>query len=112
MIKNENQEYQLISLETCNLVGSLLFKRYIDDIACIWNGTLHSAIEFAREINKLHPTIKVTLKYSNNEIDFMDMTMYKGNRFITTGKFDTKVYQKPHNAYLYIAFDSNHPEQN
>ena len=112
MIKNENQEYQLISLETCTLVGSLLFKRYIDDIACIWNGNLHSAIEFAREINKLHPTIKVTLKYSNNEIDFMDMTMYKGNRFITTGKFDTKVYQKPHNAYLYIAFDSNHPEHN
>ena len=112
LIKNEQNQYQLVSLESNSTVGPLLFQRYIDDIACIWNGSLHSAINFAKEINKLHPTIKVTLKYSYLEMDFMDINIYKGRRFTSTGFLDTKVYFKPHNAYLYIAFDSNHPKHN
>ena len=111
-LKNEQNQYQLVSLESNSTVGPLLFQRYIDDIACIWNGSLHSAINFAKEINKLHPTIKVTLKYSYLEMDFMDINIYKGRRFTSTGFLDTKVYFKPHIAYLYIAFDSNHPKHN
>jgi hypothetical protein len=46
---------------------------------------------------------------SASHIDFLDLTIYKGDRFNKEGRLDIKVYQKPLNAYLYLPFNSFHP---
>ena len=38
----------------------------------------------------------------------MDIVVYKGNRFFTTGFFDIKLFQKEQNKYAYIPQKSNH----
>lgn len=85
------------------------FKRYIDDIIAIF-ASPNAAAMFWRTFNSLHPNIKVTGDDWANEIVFMDMIVLKGPRFVETGNFDLKIYQKHLNNYLYLPFSSFHTE--
>ena len=87
----------------------LLYRRLIDDILVLWNGSMDSAIAFVDKVNNMGKTLKVTKKISFHEMDFLDILMHKGERFLQYGVLDLKVYQKPINLYLYIAFSSEEP---
>ena len=43
-----------------------------------------------------------------NEVDFMDLNIYKGDDFFTFGKLDISVFQKEENKYMYIPNKSGH----
>ena len=58
----------------------------------------------------MKPSLTTKQKYSKYQADFLDITIYKGQRFLDQGFLDLKVYQKPINLYLYIAFNSDIPE--
>ena len=87
----------------------LLWKRFIDDILCIWPGSKESLKEFMDQINKAHPTIKFTYECSNTSIDFLDLTIYKGERYRSTGKLDVKPFFKHTNKFQYLEYNSAHP---
>ena len=87
----------------------ILYLRYIDDILAIWDGDMASALLFIDQINNMAPSLKVSKLISNPENHFMNVTIYKGQRFIDAGILDTKVYQKPIHLYLYIIFSSEEP---
>ena len=40
---------------------------------------------------------------------FLDVTVYKGPRFETTGILDTDIYYKPTNNFLYLYGSFHHP---
>lgn len=61
-------------------------------------------------MNSFHPNIKFTISQSNTTIDFLDVTIYKGEDFNTSNKLSVKTYQKVNNLYQYLHFTSNHPE--
>ena len=44
-------------------------------------------------INHIHPTIKFTHEVSKTELTFLDVTVYKGDRF----EIDNKLVIKTHN---------------
>ncbi|XP_033109872.1 uncharacterized protein LOC117111097 [Anneissia japonica] len=52
----------------------LVYYRYIDDIFMIWTDTL-AELEFHRGLNNAHPTIKLTIEHSNEEVHFLDTTV-------------------------------------
>ena len=60
-----------------------------------------------------NPLLPATLELEWNspprEINYLDITIYTGPRFQQTGHLDTKLYQKPSNAYSYLPHHSNHP---
>ena len=56
----------------------ILWKRYIDDILCIWPGSKQSLDTFIEYLNGAHPTIKFTCESSPYSVDFLDITIYKG----------------------------------
>ena len=56
----------------------ILWKRYIDDVLCIWPGPPDSLKEFIRSLNGSHRTIKFTYECSETTVDFLDVTIYKG----------------------------------
>ena len=62
----------------------ILWKRYIDDVLCIWPGPPDSLKEFIRFLNGSHRTIKFTYECSETTVDFLDMTIYKGKRYHNT----------------------------
>ena len=83
-----------------------IFLRYIDDLFFIWTGTEQQLESFLEEINEVHPTIKFDSKFSKDEINFLDLTIYKDSN----GKLATKVYTKPTDRQSYLYRTSTHPE--
>ena len=54
------------------------------------------------EINKIHKTIKFTHEASDTELD---VTLYKGDRFLPNSILDTCTHIKPTNKQLYVHSD-------
>ena len=88
----------------------LLWLRYIDDILCIWpNNNRDELTGFLEALNSFHHTLRFTWTISDAQVDFLDVTLYKGSRFLTTGVLDMKTYFKPTNTFQYLEFSSAHP---
>ena len=85
--------------------------RYIDDIFIIWTGTPQQLDSFLDDLNKFHSNLQFTNQQSTSSIDFLDLTIYKGQSFQFTNILDTKTFQKQLNLYQYLHFTSNHPKK-
>jgi hypothetical protein len=85
----------------------IIYKRYIDDQIGIAKSK-ELAMEFIQIFRSLRPTIKITFELSNNEINFLDLTLFRGERFLFEEIVDIKVYQKPTNKYVYLPHTSYH----
>ena len=85
----------------------ILIARYVDDIFLIWPKKFNIDI-FTSKINKFHPNIRFTTITSDTSIDFLDITIFKGNLYTKHQLLDIKTFQKPHNLYQYLNFSSNH----
>ena len=101
-----NLEEQLLSEGSDKI---LLWKRFIDDIFVIWNGSEAEFKSYMETINALHSTIKFTHECSAHEITFLDVTLYKGSRFLQNGILDVKTHIKPTNKQLYVHRTSYYP---
>ena len=87
----------------------ILWKRYIDDVLCIWPGKQEDLDTFIKYLNRSHPTIKFTYESSTTSVDFLDITIYKGDRYISQNKLDIKPYFKKTNKFQYLEYNSAHP---
>lgn len=82
-----------------------LYRRYIDDLFIIWNGSTLDLNEFKTTLNSIHP--KLTLTWSPTHlqtVDFLDLTI-----FVENDTYNTKIFQKTLNKYNYVTLSSHHP---
>ncbi len=85
----------------------LVWWRFIDDVFSIFIGSEDEVKEFVEKLKHLHPTIRFTVEYSQESVNFLDTTVYfKDNRLHTT------LYTKPTDSHSYLNFDSCHPLHN
>ena len=56
----------------------LLWKRYIDDVLTIWPYSKKNFLEFFRNLNFAHSSLKFTMEISYIFIQFLDVTISKG----------------------------------
>ena len=70
------------------------WKRFIDDIFIIWTGTTDEFKQYMKTINQIHPTIKFTHEVNDGELTFLDVTIYKGDRFRTSNILDLKTHKR------------------
>jgi hypothetical protein len=96
------------ALEKCPKKPSCYF-RFLDDIFIIWPHSQEEFTEFFEILNSHHESIKLKASVQNQEIDFLDVTIFKGNRFEKDHNLDTKVYFKPTNSRLLLHKNSYHP---
>ena len=87
----------------------LIWKRFIDDIFVIWTGSKADFKMYMGNLNKVHETIKFTYELSEIELTFLDITLYKGNRFQKDRILDIHTHIKPTNKQLYTHATSYHP---
>ena len=66
--------------------------------------------QYMVNINQIHPTIKFTSECSPQQVTFLDLTVYKGERFERSGVLDVKTYVKAYNKQLYVHAKSYHPK--
>ena len=64
---------------------------------------------FIKEANNFHPTTKFTAEISENEITFLDTTIFKGEGFTEKSILDIKTHYKPTETFQYTHFISCHP---
>jgi hypothetical protein len=103
----------------------LLYKRFIDDGFLIWKNNINNnddnndqndnsivtsidLIDFMNDFNNLHSNFKFNWKINRFSMDFLDLHIFKGNRFNNHGLLDISTHQKELNKYLYIPFSSMH----
>ena len=90
-------------------IQPLVWKRYIDDILCIWTGSRSELDNFLDRLNRAHHSIKFTWSISNERIQFLDLNIFKGDRFTETGHLDLSTHFKSTNTFQYLHFSSSHP---
>ena len=66
----------------------LVWKRYIDDILCIWTGSRSQLDGFLDRLNKIHPSMKFTWSISDTQVQFLDLNIHKGERFPQSNLLD------------------------
>ena len=71
---------------------SLNWKRYIGDIFSLWSADKKEIEDFIVLANRHHLTIKFTAEVSNKEMNFLDTTVYKGERFYYEGILDIRTH--------------------
>ena len=96
------------SLTAAN-ISPLLDYRFIDDLLIIAKSTEEGNI-ILDTFNSIDPLKKLTGTSSHTSANFLDLTIYKGKRFISSNKLDLDVYQKPSNQFLFLPSSSYHPE--
>lgn len=83
--------------------------RFIDDIFLVWEEGEEALKDFLDFLNASHLTIKFTFTTSSQSVDFLDVTIHKGERFRRSGILDFQPYHKPTNKFQYLHFHSAHP---
>ena len=78
---------------------------YIDDIFFVWTHRDNKLDGFLERLNSFHPNLKFTSECSQQEINFLDVTVQLSNN-----KFVTDLYCKPTDCHQYLHYNSCHPE--
>ncbi len=74
-------EKQLLDRPT---VKPFVFVRCIDNIFGVWVGTMEKLLEFNKVANSIYENIKVDLRTSTTEIEYVDVNVRKvGTKFIS-----------------------------
>lgn len=91
-------------------IQPLLYKRYLDDIFLIWTHSLADFQKFFQSINSAQTHINLKADIQTSSIEFLDVQVFKGPRFLRSGILDTKVYFKPTNSLALLHYTSYHPK--
>ena len=97
------------ALKKCTL-KPLCYFRFLDDIFIIWTHSEQEFWTFFNTLNDHHPTIKLKATFHKQQVDFLDVTVFKGNQFEDNKTLDTKVYFKPTDAHQLLHKKSFHPK--
>ena len=82
----------------------------LKNVLCIWPGPPSELDSFMKYLNQSHPTIKFTHENSIWNVDFLDVTIYKGLRYAASLILDLKPFFKPTNKFQYLEYNSAHPK--
>ena len=86
-----------------NLLKSLTWWRYVDDIFMMWEHGEEELQKFLETLNYYHPSIKFTAEYFRAKINFLDVTLIK-----KVNQFVTDLYIKPTDTHQYLHASSCH----
>ena len=86
----------------------LYHARYRDDGIILFNGTKEEILNFFEIANSHHRLIKFTYEILEESTTFLDITVFKGERFNTSNILDVKTHFKPTNTFQYLNRTSAH----
>ena len=78
--------------------------RYINDIFFIWTASEKEIDNFLKRLNNFHPNLKFTHEGSEEEINFLHVTVR-----VNHGEFITNLYCKATDGHQYLYVESCHP---
>ena len=101
MAKMENLLHEKFLINP-KLIWPIFYIRIIDNGFGITKGSRKDVEYWIAEFNTLLTSITI-VKYTNgSKVAFMELSIFKGQRFQKFGKFDFNIFQKAQNKYIYI----------
>ncbi|XP_045477945.1 uncharacterized protein LOC123683088 [Harmonia axyridis] len=100
-------EKKIFSPANVNLTDFVLYwKRYVDDIFCIWTGSNSELESFLELINSFYSSIQFTLEIEDNNkcLNFLDIQVKIINEHL-----EFNIYRKPTFSDILIHNSSSHP---
>ncbi|CAJ0922348.1 unnamed protein product [Ranitomeya imitator] len=83
----------------------LLWRRYIDDVFCLWRGSQDTLLAFLEHINSVWPELSFTLNYSTTQINFLDKMVIQQ----PDGSIMVDLYVKETDRNNLLLYQSCHP---
>ena len=80
------------------------WKRYPNDRFIMWTKSLSDLHDFHQLLNQLEPSIQYETKYSQCELEFLDLKV-----LLNDGKISLDIYYKNTDTHQYVPFNSCHP---
>ena len=77
----------------------------------LWRTERKEIDKFIAIANRHHPSIKFTAEISDKEINFLDTTVYKGERFHNQGILEICTHFKPTETFQYTHFSFCNPHR-
>ena len=90
------------------MIYPIFYRRYIDDGFGITKGAKSDVEYCITAFNNLVQSIKIDKFTYGPRVEYMDLIIFKGNRFYQKGHFDIKIFQQKQNLYAYIPQKSLH----
>ena len=87
-----------------------LCRRFRDDGFLVMQTSLEEIHRFFEIANQTHPHLKFTYEISEESITFLDVTVYKGQRFQSEHVLDIITFIKPTETFQYLDRNSAHPQ--
>ena len=84
------------------------YLRFLDDIFLIWQHGMEELELFVNHMNTQLPSIKFTMEYSKESVNFLDTTVSINN---ASQMLETDLYCKPTDSHNYLLYNSAHPKR-
>ncbi|CAJ0949889.1 unnamed protein product [Ranitomeya imitator] len=84
----------------------ILWRRYIDNVFCLWRGTGESLLEFFDQINSVWPELSFTLNFDRTEINFLDTNVIQKS----DGTLTIDLFVKDTDRNNLLLYQSCHPK--
>ena len=91
------------------IIGLPFWGRLVDDYMMVMQGPIPVRMMIIEAFKAADPGRPLKFSVSTESIDFLDVTVYKGDRFHQTGILDTKPYTKPSYTGMHLPYSSYHP---
>ena len=88
--------------------SDLFLNILMDGSILVWRVSMEEWEEFVARMNELHPSLKFAYTASYNEIQFLDLIIYKSERFRTLNILDVRCFTKPTEIWCYLDRSSCH----
>ena len=86
-------------------IKPLCWGRYRDNIFSLWNQSIEKLMEFTNYLSSICPTIKFTVRFDHQKLEFLDVLVYKDKGTLHTTDFsketDGHMYLLPSSAHLH-----------
>ena len=108
ILQNWKKNLKNLSKNDPKMIWPIFFRWYIDDGFGITKGAKSDVEYCITAFNNLVQSIKIDKFTYGPRVEYMDLVIFKGNRFYQKGHFDIKIFQKKQNLYAYIPQKSFH----
>lgn len=79
----------------------IFYNRYLDDLLILLPNDSERNKAFIDKLNMSSPSLKFTFEIDEQQVSFLDMTIYKSTSWKKNLQLNTKLYEKPTNKHLY-----------
>lgn len=102
-------EWEKVALEKAEH-RPMLYYRFLDDRWGVWTESEEKCNQFINILYSINSSISITAEFNKEQVNFLDITIFKGTEFNNKGILDTKVSFKTTDTHALLHRSSYHPK--